>query len=147
MPFPFGATDVHVSPASPVQSLFWEQTWKLPAPVHIAEGTHAVPVNPDTYGNPGTVAPPGPHPGCGPSISMLPVPQQTVPGIAAQSGAPSHCQTVDPATGQAIALDVQTESAPLLSGGSQHCCPLVQNVLGCPGAPLNGQYTPGIVSG
>jgi hypothetical protein len=75
------------------------------------------------------------------------MPQQTVPGEDAQSGAPSHCQSVEPAIGHAVPRDTHVDGVPALSGGSQHCCPTAQKLFGSPGAALNGQKTPGLASG
>jgi hypothetical protein len=78
---------------------------------------------------------------------MVPAPQQTVPGIEAQSGAPSHCQSVEFAIGHAVVLGSHVDSEAALSGGSQQCSPAGQMMLFPASAPLKGQYTPGAVSG
>jgi hypothetical protein len=78
---------------------------------------------------------------------MAPVPQHTPPKDAGQSGAPSHCQSVECATGHAVPLGSHVDSIAALSGGSQQCSPAAQKMLFPPSGPLKGQYTPGAVSG
>ncbi len=70
------------------------------------------------------------------------MPQQTVPGVAAQSGAPSHFQPREP-EGHWLEPGSQVD-VPV--NGSQHCSPAAQVTLSAPDVPLKGQYTPGAVS-
>jgi hypothetical protein len=118
---------VHVFP--PVHSLVCEQTWKFVAAVH--DVLQREPVNPETYGEFGHVG----------SVVTVPVPQHTVPLMPAQSGAPSHCQSVVMAA-HAVPAAVQVD-VPV--AGSQQCSPAV-HVVAPPSPPLNGQYTPAVVS-
>jgi len=127
MSFPFTLIGVQVFP--PVHSLVCEQTWKFD-PVHVA--LHVDAVKPETYGEFGQVG----------SVVTVPVPQQTVPLIPAQSGAPSHCQSLSIAA-HAVPAAVHV-AVPV--AGSQQCSPEVQVIAFPPSAPLNGQYTPAVVS-
>lgn len=128
MSFPFTLIGVHVLPLG--HSLVCEQTWKFVAAVH--DALQVEPVKPETYGDIGQLG----------SVVTVPVPQQTVPLIPAQSGAPSHCQSLSIAA-HAVPAAVHV-AVPV--AGSQQCCPAAQVIAFPPSAPLNGQYTPAVVS-
>lgn len=81
--------------------------------------------------------PSGPHPGCGACVSSLPDPQQIVPGCPAQSGVPSHCQSVSPSAHIAA---IGAHSDVPVDGGSQQCCVPAGQVTSMPPATaLKGQ--------
>jgi hypothetical protein len=107
MSFPFTLIGVHVIPLA--HSLVAEQTWKL-VPAH--DALHVDAEKPETYGEFGQVG----------SVVTVPVPQHFVPLIAAQSGAPSHCQSLSIAAHVVpVAVHVAVPAA-----GSQQCCAAVQ---------------------
>jgi len=83
--------------------------------------------------------PPSPHAGCAACASIVPVPQQTVPGVAAQSSVPSQSHRVDAAIGHALLAATQVDVVFDVAGGSQQWSPAGHVSAAPPSTPLNGQ--------